>query len=110
MRWSFVAALLLAALALLAQPMPRMTSVEPGSGKVGDIIAAIGENLEKPGVVKVYLTDGKNDFEVQVTEQAATTIKFKIPEKVKPGRFAVMILTGGKDPKYIEQPVKLTVE
>jgi len=45
-----------------------------------------------------------------VTEQTATSLKFKIPAGAKTGRFSLMILTGGKDPKYIEQPVKVTVE
>jgi hypothetical protein len=46
-----------------------------------------------------------------VTEQTATTIKFKIPEKVATGgRLSVMILTAGKDAKYIEQPVKVMIE
>jgi uncharacterized membrane protein len=61
-------------------------------------------------VVKLYLTDGKNDLEVQMTEQAAASIKFKIPANAKAGRFSLMILTSGKEPKYIEQPVKITVE
>jgi len=91
-------------------PMPRMISVEPTSGKVGDILTVTGENLEKTHVAEVFLTDGKNDLKVPVTEQGATTLKFRIPPNVKPGRFALMILTAGKDPKYIEQPVKVTVE
>jgi len=44
-----------------------------------------------------------------ITEQAATSIKIKIPEKAT-GRMALMILTGGKEPKLIEQPVKVTIE
>ena len=111
MKWSFIA--LLAALVSLVyaqEAMPRMTTVEPPNGKAGDELTVSGENLTKPGVTKLYLTDGKNDLEVQVTEQAATAIKFKIPASAKPGRFALMILTGGKEPKYIEQPVKVTVE
>jgi len=90
--------------------MPRMISVEPTSGKVGDVLTVTGENLEKTHVAEVFLTDGKNDLKVPVTEQGATTLKFRIPPNVKPGRFALMILTAGKDPKYIEQPVKVTVE
>jgi len=92
-----------------AQTLPRMTSVEPGNGKVGDVIAVTGENLNKEQVAKVYLTDGKNDFEAQITEQADTSIKIKIPAKAN-GRLALMILTSGKDAKLIEQPVKVTVE
>lgn len=89
--------------------MPRMVSVEPTAGKVGDILTVTGENLEKTHVAELFLTDGKNDLKVPITEQASTTLKFRIPPSVKPGRFALMILTAGKDPKYIEQPVKVTV-
>ena len=89
--------------------MPRMVSTEPANGKVGDVIAVTGENLAKEVVAKLYLTDGKDDHEVQITEQTATAIKFKIPAKAK-GRLALMILTAGKDAKLIEQPVKVTVE
>jgi hypothetical protein len=111
MRLSRIAILLAAACLVVSaqQAMPRMTSAEPPAGKVGDVIAVAGENLQKDQVAKVYLTDGKNDFEVQITEQAATAIKFKIPAKAE-GRLALMILTTGKDAKLIEQPVKLTVE
>jgi hypothetical protein len=65
--------------------------------------------LGKATVAQVFLTDGKNDFKVEVTEQADTAIKFKIPT-IKPGRFNLMVLTSSKPPKLIEQPVKVTVE
>jgi IPT/TIG domain-containing protein len=111
MKLSFMLLLTLSAsMAFAQQAMPRMTTVEPGNGKAGDLLTVAGENLDKPAVTKLYLTDGKNDLEVQMTEQAATSIKFKIPANAKAGRFSLMILTGGKDPKYIEQPVKVTVE
>ena len=90
--------------------MPRMASVDPDSGKVGDIIVVTGENLQKDYVAKVYLTDGKNDTQVEILEQTATTIKFKIPAKAANGqRLALMVLTVGKDAKYIEQPVKVSI-
>ena len=85
-----------------------MVSVEPANGKAGDVITVTGENLQKELVVKVYLTDDKNDFLCEVTEQTATAIKFKIPAKAT-GRLALMVLTTGKEPKLIEQPVKVTV-
>ena len=108
---SFIALLAVCAtLAVAQQPLPRMTTVEPPNGKVGDVLTVAGENLDKPGVTKLFLTDGKNDLEVEITEQTATAIKFKIPAGAKAGRFSLMILTGGKDAKYIEQPVRLTVE
>lgn len=109
---SFVLPLFVAAglAAVAQQTTPRMISVDPGNGKAGDEITVAGENLEKAQVAKVYLTDGKNDVLVVVTEQTPTSIKFKIPGKATAGRFALMLLTTGKEPKLIEQPVKLTVE
>jgi len=103
--------LLLGPIFLQAQTaMPTMKVVEPANGKAGDLLTVTGENLDKTNVAKLYLTDGKIDVEVVILEQEATKIKFKIPEKVKPGRLALMILTRGKDQKYIEQPVKVTID
>jgi hypothetical protein len=114
MKLSSIVSLLFAAaivtLVLSAQEaMPRMASIEPSSGKVGDVVAITGENLDKGNVGKVYLTDGKNDLVCEITGQTGTEIKVKIPEKAT-GRMALMILTVGKEPKLIEQPVKLTIE
>jgi hypothetical protein len=104
-------AVLLVSICLLAQnPSPQMKAVEPGNGKAGDLQTVTGENLDKANVAKLYLTDGTTDIEVPIEEQDATTIKFKIPSAAKPGRLALMILTKGKDPRLIEQPVKITID
>jgi hypothetical protein len=114
MKLSFILPVIL--IVLFAQPllpqaaMPRMTSVEPANGKVGDVITVVGENLEKKNVSDVFLTDGSIDLKVAVSEQTPTAIKFKIPAKATAGRWALMVLTPGKEPKLIEQPVKLTVD
>ncbi|MBM3728715.1 MAG: hypothetical protein FJW40_25225 [Acidobacteria bacterium] len=100
----------LVACATAALGQARLQSCEPRNGKAGDTIAVTGENLTKDNVTKLYLTDGKDDLEVAISEQTATSIKFAIPAKAKPGRFSLMILTGGKDQKLVEQPVKVTVE
>lgn len=92
------------------QAMPRMTGVEPGNGKAGDVLTASGENLDKAQVAELYLTDGKKDTKVAMTEQTATSIKFKIPAGATAGRFSLMVLTAGKEPKLIEEPVRVTVE
>lgn len=86
-----------------------MVSVDPPNGKAGDVIAASGENLRKDAVAKLYLTDGKNDIEVTITEQSDTEIKFRIPAKAG-GSLALMTLTNGKEPKLIEQPVRVRIE
>ncbi len=79
--------------------------------RLGTRSRVAGENLEKSQVGQgLYLTDGKNDVLLDLTDQTATSIKFKIPAKAAAGRFALMLLTTGKDAKLIEQPVKITVD
>jgi len=100
----------MALVAYAQQSMPRMSTVDPEHGKAGDVITVAGENLQKEQVAKVFLTDGKNDIPVDVVQQSATSIKFRIPAKVPAGRLALMVLTTGKDPKYMEQPVKIQID
>jgi len=96
---------------LIAQEnLPRFTAVDPTSGKVGTEITVTGENIGKNMVAKVYFTDGQNDIEVPAVDQTDTTLKIAIPQKAKLGvRYRLMILTRGKDPKLIEQPVRVEV-
>ena len=100
----------LSATVLAQTGSPRVDTAEPDSGKAGAVLAINGENLEKVNVVELLLTDGKNDLKTEIVEQGAKSIKFKIPAAAKPGRYSIMLLTAGKDPKYLEQPVKITVE
>ncbi len=104
-------AVLIGAALLLAQgAVPQMKSVEPMTAKSGDVLTVTGENLDKTSVATVFLTDGKNDFKTEITEQEAGSIKVKVTAATKPGRLALMVLTAGKEPKLIEQPVKVTIE
>jgi hypothetical protein len=112
MKTSLVAFVVVAAcLAVYAQQTaaPSVDTVEPPNGKVGTVITATGQNLQKDQVAKLYLTDGKNDIQVDVTEQTATTIKFKIPAKAT-GRMSLMVLTADKEPKLMELPVKVAID
>ena len=90
--------------------LPTISSVEPASGKVGDLLSIQGANLGQDTVAELYLTDGKTDLKVHMIEQTSTSIRFRIPPEARPGRFALMVLTKGKDPKLIELPVKIVVE
>jgi len=111
MKLSFAISFLVAASFVAYAESPRITAVEPQNGKVGDVIAITGENLQKDTVAKLYLTDGTNDIQVdEITEQTATSIKFKIPAKAKPGRLALMFLTSGKTGQLMEQPFKITID
>jgi len=121
MRLSIVAILAMMLVAFAAPPttlqaamqdaLPRCIAVEPMSGKIGTEIVVTGENLGKDHVAEMYFTDGKTDFKVVMTEQTPTQIKCKIPAKVEAGvRYKLMVLTKGKEPKLIEQPVRVEIE
>ena len=104
-----ILALLLVAPAISAQTS-RITGVDPGSGKIGDVVAVAGESIDKARVDELYLTDGTHDMKVEIMEQSDTVIKFKVPAKIKPGRYSLMIKTKGPDAKLLEQPVRFTVD
>jgi len=116
MRLSVTLLLAVGLIVLLAAPLagqealPRLTVVEPANGKAGDILTVTGENLGKAIVAELYVTDSKTDWKAEMTEQSDTSIKFKIPGNVKPGRYKLMVLTKGKEPKLIEQPVRVEIE
>lgn len=89
---------------------PFVNSVEPQTAKAGDTVMARGARLGAETVAALYLTDGTTDLKVEIVEQTATSLKFKIPRAAKPGRFALMVLTTGREGRYIEEPVKITIE
>jgi hypothetical protein len=97
-------------LATAQSAMPSIKTVEPTTAKVGDTVKAAGENLDKKSVSQMFLTDGKNDVQCQMSEQTPTSITFKVPAGAKPMRYSLAVLTTGKDQKFIEQPVKLEVK
>jgi hypothetical protein len=68
------------------------------------VVAFSGENLGATTLLKVYLTDGKHDFQIVFAEQTSMSMKFRIPEKVHAGRFAFMALTAGDDGRFVELP------
>lgn len=112
MRVSFWVLGLAAVLALppgLAAQSCRITSVDPDSAKIGDTVSAAGEFLGNQTVEELYLTDGTNDFKVEMVEQTDKVIKFKVPGGMKSGRYALMVKTKPPDVKLLEQPVKITI-
>lgn len=115
MKISFLSILLLIVLAIpVSSQAPRMawmTSVEPDSGKAGDILTVHGSRLDKENVAALYMTNGEVDIKVMILEQSADQIRFRIPPEANPGRFSLMVLVGkGDDQKLLEQPIRVTVE
>lgn len=93
-----------------AEGVPMMTTVTPEVAKAGVTATVAGEFLSKTHVAELFLTDGTNDFKVQITKQSDKEIVFKVPANMKPGKFSLMVLTAGPDPKLIEEPVRMVIE
>lgn len=89
----------------------HISSVDRLTAKIGDVVRATGEALGRSFVDQLYLTNSAQDVKVGIIEQTETTIAFKIPIGIKPGRWALMIhLNAGTGTGLFEQPVKVTVE
>src|SRR5579863_4638669 len=89
---------------------PQMRSIEPGKGKVGSVLLVSGVHLDKHNVDEVYLSDHTLDLMVKILEQSETSIKFRIPPSVKPGRLQLVLKTPGEEAMLLEQPVWVTIE
>lgn len=111
-----IAILLLLAVPALLFPgeggtgVPFIRTVDPGVAKPGTAVVASGENLSAANVASLMLTKGDKDTTVDLMQQTNTSIKFKLPATLEAGRYSLTVLTTGKEPMLIEQPVYLTVE
>ena len=94
-----------AALAFAA--FPRVTSVEPDMAEPGDEATAYGSSLEE--VVKLFLTAGGKDIEVEMKEHSADEIHFALPADLAHGSYQLTIQTGGASPAILVQPIRIEV-
>src|ERR1700676_2000250 len=105
-RWLVLVGVVVLASLASAQGNPRVTGVEPASGKVNDNVTVTGENLGKSNVSSVFLSDDKTDYRATVVEQSDEKIVMKVPQ-VKAGDYKVSLQAGNNI--YI-QPVRFTVQ
>jgi hypothetical protein len=89
-----------------AQGTPKVTGVDPSSGKVNDSVTVMGESLDKGSVVGVFLSDDKTDYKATIVNQAPDKIVMKVPQ-VKPGGYNVSIQVGNG---ILIEPVRFTVQ
>jgi hypothetical protein len=89
-----------------AQAGPRLTGVEPATGRPGMNLTVMGENLGKDAVEAVLLSDDEKDYPAEVVEQTNDKIVMKVPA-VKAGGYNISIQI--ENNIYI-QPVRFTVE
>lgn len=88
---------------------PVMRTVDPDSAKPGGDATVSGSNLDKEQVASVYLSQGDLMVKVKVVSQTETELKFTVPE-AKAGRYGITVLTTGKEPRYIDEPLFISVE
>lgn len=91
---------------VFAQGTPKITGVDPASGKVNDSVTIMGESLDKGSVSSVFLSDDKMDYKATIVNQAADKIVMKVPQ-VKPGDYNVSIQVGNG---ILIEPVRFTVQ
>ena len=93
-----------------ANEVPQVLTIEPRNAKPGTVVSVTGNFLDKTKVDDAFLTDHRFDLKVKVLEQTPTSIKFRVPPFIKPGRHQLLLQTAGETPKLLEQPVYLSVE
>jgi hypothetical protein len=109
--WKFSVAIGVLALLCLApfvgaQNVPKVTAVDPGTGKVNDSVTLTGENLGKATVSGVFLSDDKDDYKATLVEQETGKIVLKVPQ-VKSGGYNISIQEGDK---ILILPLHFTVQ
>jgi len=120
--WILFPAALVAAVALSANvtPMPPttprvpanvkailVTEVRPAQAFAGEFATAYGFNLEAARVKEFWLVDGNATFRVEIVEQTAHSILFRVPSWIPAGRWQVAVVADNE--MLIEQGVYLTV-
>ena len=108
-RMGLLAGVLLLSVAAFADKAPVVNSINPGEADPGQVVTATGVALTKANVSAVYLSDGVNDIKVELVEQSDQTLKFKVPENLRGGRYTLVLAMPGDPPLMLEQPVKLIV-
>ena len=110
MKTTFRLTILLLTLACgMALAVPRLTEVVPDAVAPGGTAVAKGSDLARPVVDRLYLTAGGSDVELEITDQTADAITFKVPDGTAMKRYRLMFLTGGASAAYMEQPIALEI-
>ena len=98
--------MLFAASVAFSQNAPKVTGVDPNSGKVNDSVTVSGANLTKDAVSGVFLSDEKTDYKATIVQQSADKIVMKVPQ-VKPGSYNISIQVGTG---ILIEPVRITIQ
>lgn len=89
---------------------PLIHNVTPDITKTMKTVTVTGMYLGKSHVIELYLTRGGVDFKLAMKTQKPDQILAVIPAEVTGGKYRLMVQTAGELPRFIEQPVYLTIE
>jgi hypothetical protein len=90
--------------------LPLMQVIDPYNAVAGQTVTITGERLGKAFVNEVFLTKGNTDLKLELVVQTDTRLTLRIPKDTPTGRFRLMVLTAGAEPRFIEQPLSVNVQ
>jgi hypothetical protein len=88
-------------------PATVMEKVTPAEARAGEVVTVEGESLDAAHLKTVFLTDRKDQVEVEIVVQTAKYLRFKVPA-VAPGKWRIAIELV-RDNLLLEEPVFLLV-
>jgi hypothetical protein len=88
-------------------PATVMEKVTPTEVRAGDMVTVTGETLDAAHLKEVYITDRKDQVEVEIVAQGPNYLRFKMP-KVEPGKWRIAIKLV-RDEMFLEEPVFVIV-
>ena len=80
-----------------------LKEIAPFEARAGQTLIGRGENLNQERVIELYLSDGKNDYRVEILEQSKDAIRFKLPGVLPEGKLRAALVSD--DLMILEQPV-----
>jgi len=93
-----------------AYDRPRIDRVEPGAARAGGLVTIYGQSLDRSAVADVLLSDGDCVALTRILDQSATRIRVRLPRMLEPGKYSILLVTRGREPKFIDQGFTVKVE
>lgn len=89
---------------------PRVTSIEPQVASPGDVVAALGSNLDRSRVAELMLASADGTAITHIVEQGPDLIRFRVPVMLDPGVYRIVLAVDRRwGTTLIDQDVVLTV-
>ncbi len=85
-----------------------MQQVTPAEARGGDVVTVTGYALDASHLKEVYLTDGQQDYRLEIVEQGNVAVRVRIPAKIPAGQLRFAIIVASR-PDLLEQPVFLKI-